>query len=449
MAKLLVGPIIGEVTSTTARVLIEIDRAADVEIIASSRDGHVSQKASVRGRAPTAFQLSGLTPSTVYDLSVEGVKPEGHGRVRTFAHDQEGMNIGVVSCNFTVRRGDTDLWAVLRDKYVYQNDIDMVFHVGDQVYGDSAFADAVDMLRDRKRATKSQEREIIEAYRQLYRRTWNYRATADVLASVPNLMIWDDHEIRNSWGSLACDKDPTSIEHYVGTLARRVFREYQRQLWDPSATNQPSSGLENHFHVWGRIGAMFVDGRGGRSFQIDPLKPFLGTLQWDQMIEALGNGQFRNCTVLLVVTPVPLAYMGFGITEYGAEAVEDLYDHWALPAHRKEQLEFIRLLRRWKAEDENREVLVIGGDVHLGGYTDIKHDGEVIFRQMISSPITNRPPRWLQYVILRGLLEMNEELDWNYSFEHYDFTKDRNFGVVLVRAPSGEPAFVRPSVVTA
>ena len=45
----------------------------------------------------------------------------------------------------------------------------------------------------------------------------NYRK---VLAQVSSLMILDDHEIRDDWGSDECDRDKNSTEYYIGTLAR-------------------------------------------------------------------------------------------------------------------------------------------------------------------------------------------------------------------------------------
>jgi hypothetical protein len=449
MAKLLVGPVIGKVTDTSARALVETDQVTDVTLTATSPDGTAIQVSKqVQGHSPTGFQLMGLQPATEYQLLVSGVTAKRNGRIKTFPIDPDRMNVAVVSCNFTIQKGETDLWADLRDRYVSPGDIDMVFHMGDQVYGDEAFTWAMNELDGRTKGTAAQERRIMERYRDLYRLTWNYDETADVLASVPNVMIWDDHDIRNSWGSRSEDKDKNKVEHYIGTLGRRVFREYQRQLWDPDATNPPADGFEHHFHVWGRIGALFVDQRGGRSFQYDSARPYLGTPQWNDIEQAITSGVFSQCNVLLVVTSVPLAYMGLGITKNGTDVIEDLMDHWALPAHQKEQVEFLRLLRRWKQQEQNREVLILGGDVHLGGNTDIKHNGLLILKQLISSPITNKPPTWFESAVMRGLLEMNEDLGDSYSFEHRDFTRKRNFGVVLVRTPPGQMPFIGTTLVT-
>jgi phosphodiesterase/alkaline phosphatase D-like protein len=349
------------------------------------------------------------------------------------------MNVGAVSCNFTVKRAETDLWKDLKERYISQGQLDLLLHLGDQVYGDNAFYEAQQILNGKSRGDSQQENQILELYRRLYRWTWNDAATREVLANVSNLMIWDDHEIRDDWGSLKSDKDPNSAEYYIGTLARRVFREYQRQLWDEF---DPGTGtaadLEYHFHAWGPIGLLLLDLRGGRSFQTDPAKPYLGTRQWTDLRKALQNRRIR---ALLVGMSVPLVFLSSAISGVGSHWMDDLMDHWSYGPHRKEQVELIRLLRYWKDDAKGeRELLVVAGDVHIGGYSDVKRRESTIFKQLIASPITNRPPRWYEFQGIRILLEAQQKLGERYSFEHHDFTNRRNYGVILVRIPpKGKP----------
>ena len=97
----------------------------------------------------------------------------------------------------------------------------------------------------------------------------------------------------------------------------------------------------------------------------------------------------------------------------------------------------VRALREWKqAIPGERELLVVGGDVHVGGHTDIKHDDTTIFKQLITSPITNVPPKLHAFVGLKLLLETAEDITATYSYKHHDFTNKRNYGIILVRVPS-------------
>lgn len=448
MAKITLGPVIGKVTNTTARVLIEVDSNVQVTCNAASASGSATQKLACTKDRPAVFQLKNLSPATEYVITFQGVTAGPKGRVRTFGPNLDSLNVAAVSCNYLGRRGRRDLWADLRDRYVMPGDVGLVMHVGDQIYGDSAFARALRIINSKEAPTVKGQNELIsEAYRRLYRTWWSEPATRDVLANVANLMIWDDHEIRDDWGSKDTDCDKKSVEFRIGTLARQVYREYQRQLWDDFNTDvTPATGEEQHWHRWGSIGVLFVDQRGGRSFGREPSRPYLSTPQWEKIVAALQTGELSQVRALIVVTSVPLCYLGNGVTGHGAGLSDDLYDHWSHPKHTKEQVEMIRELRRWKEKGE-RELLVVGGDVHVGGHTHIEHEGATIFNQLITSPITNDPPKWYEFYGLKILTEVGETLSSSYSYEHYDLTNKRNYGIILVRVPANGTPRVEGSLV--
>ncbi|MFD2205795.1 alkaline phosphatase D family protein [Kiloniella antarctica] len=435
MVRITVGPVIGLVTDTTARVAIEIDTAADVTCLATDRYGnYVEASLSLKKDRFTAFELSDLEPDSRYTFSFEGAESPVSSSFHTLATTPERMNICAVSCNFTIFREETDCWRDLYDRNIKPGNIDLLVHIGDQIYGDSAFQEAESLLEGALVGSAAQQEQIRDLYRRLYRMTWRFPATRDVMANVPNLMIWDDHEIRDDWGSRAGDNNPATQAHHIGTLAQEVFREYQRQLWQ-SADDWPDNKFEGHFHKWGEIGLLFVDQRGGRTFEFDPARPYLGTEQWNQISTALSpGGYFDDVRGLVVVTSVPLVYLGDAITNGGSGLVDDLQDHWAYGTHRAEQVEMLRALRKWKAVG-GRELLVVGGDVHIGVHTDIKHNNQTIFKQLITSPMTNKPPGFLGFKALKAMLELEESLTDSYAFEHSDYTRLRNYGMVLVRIP--------------
>src|SRR5207253_2746550 len=99
--------------------------------------------------------------------------------------------------------GATDLWADMNQKFVSAGASDLILHIGDQVYADAAFDTALHKLKTEgiPRGNRAQEEEILELYRARHRVAWNDPSTRAVLASVPSLMILDDHEIRDDWGS--------------------------------------------------------------------------------------------------------------------------------------------------------------------------------------------------------------------------------------------------------
>ena len=434
----IVGPVVGKVTSTTARVLFTTSSKSDAVLTTTAANGHSNQATfTAEPNQPTVVELKALQPDTRYVLQFAGIECPVVGSFKTFPTTPTELNVGAVSCNFASRKGTTDLWKDLYERYVRHGTLDLLLHVGDQVYGDAAFAEATNILGTRKKGTATQEKQILNLYRRLYLWNWGLESTRTVLANVPNLMIWDDHETRDDWGSLPEDSDQGGQAHYIGSLARRVYREYQRQLWD-DLHDPGSDELEDHYHTWGTIGVVFIDQRGGRSFDVDPRRPYLGTKQWDRLRTALNTGVLKDVRALIVVTSVPLCYLGAAFGNTLVFRGDDRADHWSYAKNRQEQVEMIRLLRQWKAAG-NREVIVVGGDVHVGCKTDIKHQGNTVFKQLITSPITNKPPHDIAFLFMKAALELDQRVSDSYSFEHYDYTNDRNFGIILIRGANGQP----------
>lgn len=226
MAKMILGPVIGKVTDTSLRVLIEMDANVQVSCDATATNNSATQTVSCRKDRPAVFQSSNLLPATEYAITFQGISGAyPKSRIRTFATNLDKLNVAAVSCNYLGRRGRNDLWADLRDRYVMPGDVHLVLHVGDQIYGDAVFARALTLIKAKTIPTKpAQDEHIRDAYRKLYRAWWSEASTRDVLANVSNLMIWDDHEIRDDWGSRDTDCDRASVEFRIGTLARQVYR---------------------------------------------------------------------------------------------------------------------------------------------------------------------------------------------------------------------------------
>ena len=102
-----------------------------------------------------------------------------------------------------------------------------VWALGDTAYADGTPAtnfvdqayDEVDLagrpeLRDELRA----------AYRRMYRAHWSFPPLQRMMCSIPHLCMWDDHEIRDGWGSE--DQDFAGGNPLVFEVAREVAEEY-------------------------------------------------------------------------------------------------------------------------------------------------------------------------------------------------------------------------------
>lgn len=166
-----VGPIIGKVTATTARILIEIDRSGMLTIevrekpqtlekqpsflqkqLTIGRRGttktygatghlsdkeHVLQKGVIANR-PAVFEFRDLKPETAYIVEVKGcTKDITASSFRTFPEaSADALTFGVISCNKIFITDimippALDLWGHL-SKNIEAGKVDYLLHLGDQ-----------------------------------------------------------------------------------------------------------------------------------------------------------------------------------------------------------------------------------------------------------------------------------------------------------------------------
>jgi hypothetical protein len=448
-----VGPVVGKVTATTARVLLETDSDAEAVCILEDHSGaRRESRLRLQKGVPAAFAVDGLEPERTYEIRFEGVSGVPPGRVRTLPEAPGRLTLAAVSCNDPRSGEGMERWADLHRRWVEPGEVDLVLHLGDQVYADEAFEDALALLRRQPFPGPERDGAILESYRRLYRSAWSDPSLRPVLAQVPNLMIWDDHEIRDGWGLEAADADPDSPERQVGALARRAYREYQRQLWDdldPAAP--PASGFEDHLHVWGPFGILFLDVRGGRSFGRDDSRPFLGAPQWKRVRSALGKrGAFARVRALVVVSTVPLALFEDPKFDGSPIRLDHFEDEWSYRSFQPEQREMLEALRKWKeAGKGDRELLVLCGDLHAGGISEVKYEGQTCWRQLITSPMSQKRLHALEFLALSSKLTSVVRADERFTFHHGRFVRSHNYGIVAGYAPARGGARLEPSLAAA
>lgn len=444
-----VGPIVGEVTESTARVVVQTDTPGVITLrLKAAGSPAIERSAAATDEDPVVgVVFDDLAPATRYDLSlsVNGAEVAGRtGRVVTRSARADRLAVAAVSCNYTIREGESERWQDLLENRVRSGAVSTVLHIGDQVYLDTAFGQSIQDVRSRGR-TEEVRRDITARFRRVYEYAWNYAPTREVLATTSNLMIWDDHEVRNGWGSHAQDRNRDSNRFWVAGIARQVFQDYQRRLWAEPDLSVPH---EAHAHTYGKVGIVFLDQRGARTFSYDAARPYLGGAQWSWLRDTLASPPFARVTALLVVTSVPLLYVGGAAAAVGGIAFSDLRDQWSHPDHRPEQLELVALLAAWRRASNERTVAVLGGDVHVGGRTVVESrnaagEWSPLFEQFITSPITNEPPGPLAFFGLKQLLlDRNEQLDETTRYRHQHLTRRRNYAVLSLVAPESGSASI-------
>ncbi|CAJ1334413.1 unnamed protein product, partial [Effrenium voratum] len=468
---ILLGPVIGKVTESSARILLEASHDVPIRCVLKAESGaQAERRAELKRKRPQVIRFENLAKETHYELMIEGAVLLTTSSFRTLPAGGWRLAAGaqpcfaVASCNCiyeTWKLRGADLWVDLKHRMEQGLQVDYFLHLGDNVYMDTdwhliekgkrtlqdhcKWGIARKML-EKVAKEKWHERtaEIEDHFQDVYRETWGHEPTRWVLAHVPNLMIYDDHEIRDDWGDRPEDKDHSSLDRFLGNIAYRITNSYQRVLHDDNVNPE----CDFHMHAFGDVGILFVDVRGCKTFHHKPDKdsrlPMLGQRQWDSFEAALDGGILCGCKALLVMLPEPIGYVSRANTFLiGHTVCDDLLGQWSAEAHRAEVPRFLKQLKAWRDSSAEKQLLLVAGDVHEGGWTDLilqtkaREGGEQRLRQLTTSAICNKMTsagEALAVSLTRGVLSSIDVTDTGTGWcsRHYDWTNYRNYALVDV-----------------
>ena len=291
---------------------------------------------------------------------------------------------------------------------------------GDQVYGDAIFEIPGKIndwntawwkfwTKDKTSApfTLAMEAEAMDFYfNQTYVARWSQPTVADAFASIPTLMMWDDHDIFDGWGSHPRELQECPVYAGIFKAARANFEIFQRHR--KPGTSAPgdisSGGLSWGFHL-GRIAVLAPDMRTERTQnQVLSSKSWAEIYAWLDGLASLPVDQ--RPSHLLFLSSIPVVYASLRAAETILAAIpgeqeleDDLRDHWSSRLHYGEQCRLVRRLFDF-AKTASCRVTILSGDVHVaasgrvsstlpehtsGGYA-------ARINQLISSAIVHTPP---------------------------------------------------------
>mmetsp|Transcript_44594 Transcript_44594/g.129706 ORF Transcript_44594/g.129706 Transcript_44594/m.129706 type:complete len:500 (-) Transcript_44594:88-1587(-) len=446
----LMGPVVGKVTDTTANILLEVDDTCTVTCVATPRGsgGVVKYALQLQGRTPGVFVLKGLAPSTQYHVTFHGGMAKVHEDklkargcvVRTFpAHDDiKQMRIVACSCDYPTRLqdGDLNLWDHLSAE-CKSGRCDLMLHLGDQVYTwehgcmtsamrvmDEGKMDHVTPTVRDKMETMSR-RKLQESYQ----RVWSLPGKASTLAHSSHLMIWSDNDVTNDFTILRKKDGSQEYDADFLSVAMYVYRSYQRALWDPPASlmtleqvrAQPTV-KEWHFHTYGPCGIFLIDSRGNRIQPNGELYGGLPDLLCDEQRKAITDAfASPDLRCMILCSEIPFLGPDPSTIKETAKKLAFLKDHWAHQIH-----ELVWLMDQafaWKAAVPGREVLLLGGDIHVGVESTVTDSQTgLTIRQLTAGPITNAVSQF--HCALEG------RLNDRYTYQHTPKDKERNFGSI-------------------
>ncbi len=472
MATLVLGPLLRYTGEYDATIWVETDAPCEVEILAGG--SHRSRTFSVEGHHYALVLVTGLDPGSSYEYSVtldgERSWPEpgaGHppSFIRTLAPERP-FRLAFGSCRITLPqkppytskkdqdkrgRGLDSLYALaqtmrheMRCGLPPGSNVwpDALLLLGDQVYADEVSLGTLEFIRSRRDTKKASGETVadFEEYTHLYYDSWSDPAIRWLLSTVPNAMIFDDHDVHDDWNTSQAwiekmratrwwEERITGglmsywIYQHLGNLSPReldedelfqkireaeedagpLLREFAREA-DRKATEKRWS----YYRDFGRVRLLVIDSRAGRVLE-EGRRSIVDDEEW-AWIEEHASGDFDHLligTSLPVLLPPALhhaetwneAVCGGAWGSLAARLGEILrqgvdLEHWSAFGKSFEKL--VTLLKTvgsgHTGDDPPASILILSGDVHHGylAEADLLHaDAKSAVYQAVCSPLRN------------------------------------------------------------
>jgi hypothetical protein len=238
--KVVLGPVVGKVEFQRARVLLEVNRRAEVTAHVSTLDAVTNTMVEVpqlrvavhcEADRPAVFVLDRLVPGKSYTVTFGGVRKEdveakrARFRTQSLEHGSR-LSAAVVSGDnvYDLESGEANMWKDVRER-VERREVHMVLHLGGQVAMKRMFDKAVQLLLLHGEGLLSgaagqsdwamMEAKASDVLRSAYRTQWTLSPTlAFVLANASNLMMWSDEDVYPQFTT----RDEFFIDHEQPTL---------------------------------------------------------------------------------------------------------------------------------------------------------------------------------------------------------------------------------------
>lgn len=278
------------------------------------------------------------------------------------------------------------MWNHMTRELVVQKPTALI-HLGDQAYMDAVFNEGLRMVRANGRNDLI-EKAVVNMFKKRYQDTWIPHH--QILAGMSNYFLWDDHEIKNNM--MLTDKLSVN-KSFVRNCAVLAYNDYQC-----------SATLNDHFISLSKYSwykefdnlAMVAIERTSRFIQVNEIISFIKEIKIDRLLLCFSAP----------VIPGPHDFYGCcyrGLTnDKGTYATSKFFPL-------SELLKLYRAILNWKAKSSKRDVILLGGDLHLGLHGIVEQNG-ISFPVVVASPITNEPTfeRWLASKGLRGTQELSD-----------------------------------------
>ena len=454
----MLGPFLGQVTTDSIKIWLHLEdpeqRRVYVTLHAKAIGADAEASAVLDLGADRLFTdcmtVGGLQPDTRYfyklwrdaehkvALPLQGLKDSDLNFWTLSEDPSDQIDFVVMSChNPTVATADGfngfGVWADLPQIIARESNRKVRFAllVGDQVYGDD--------WQERILAEPTEEGRL-RLYLEAYRTFWGDIHYRRVMCSLPAVMIWDDHDITDGWGSrtdsfVGATSDFEPKWQRLFDAAFKAFSLMQASRNPTPLAADPRDGLDFCFRV-GPWGFVFLDLRTNRNLRLKRLQT---QAQFDR-VRAWIEANRKDLQTIFVVSPV--------VFSHGSPVIEDLALKWwpkimklvdfsgrFIPGGKGMQTRFDKSLGdisddikdSWAAPENAGQadalldylfslqngpgrqlgVILLSGDVHTSGYANIyssnqEHAGRSSIPHITSSSVAYTPFNWLLEAVYRN-----------------------------------------------
>ena len=467
MPDLVLGPLLRYVDDSSATVWVETDTPCVVSVLHAQ-----ARTFTVHGHHDALVDVTGLSPgsSTPYTVELDGERrwplpdsPYPPSVIRTIDPARR-LRLSFGSCRTSVPHDDEhnrthglDVLRALGNRLTRTPQDqwpDLLLMLGDQVYADELAAPMIEYIERRRGLDEPPGAELadFEEYAHLYRLAWTEPTNRWLLSTLPSMMIFDDHDIRDDWNTSAVWRRQMAelpwwrarvvgglgsywIYQHAGnlTIAERQTDQLLDRLkaadgdagdiLDEFAANadaRPETNRWSYTRDIGRVRLIVLDSRCGRVLT-PGARMILDQDEWD-WFDALATGDVDQ---LLIGTSMPyLLPRGLHELELWNEAVADGrwgrrlaragervrqaldLEHWAAFRRSFDSMAaVIDEVSTGRRGEPPANVVFMSGDVHYS-YLMRAHTGSdgqhSSIYQAVCSPIRNPLPRLFRYANVAG-----------------------------------------------
>lgn len=343
------------------------------------------------------------------------------------------------------------VWNRIPDIIATEQNANVRFAIlaGDQIYADEI---ENEVLNEEDPVKKRQ------AYLGIYRKFWSHEDYRRVLCRLPAVLMWDDHDITDGWGSREDsfqkekpqEFEPQWLELF--NAAKDMFRIMQASRNPEPLSNDFALSFDTCFSV-GRAGFVMADLRSHRNVRAfsrteNGKSVFAGRVwlpEQLQLIKAWIAANRKNLDTLFFVSPVVFSHGAPQVESYllrswfrvittvnlatrfhllrktiqrfndkVGDLRDDINDSWGSEVNREEAekaLTFLFELENPQNGEHPLNVVILSGDIHTPGYSTIYssdplHKKKAVIPHIVASPVAYEPFSWVGEAIFRHLTKV-------------------------------------------